>query len=83
MPGVTIRCSRRWEGSSPRQRGDHRTVSPVWLRAGDLAAQDRDLVPQDQNLHILGGGAAREQRQPAEHPDHEQIEDANEHEHRG
>ena len=26
--------------------GDHRTVSPVRLRAGDLAAKDRDLVPQ-------------------------------------
>ena len=26
--------------------GDHRTVSSVRLRAGDLAAKDRDLVPQ-------------------------------------
>ena len=42
-----------------------------------------NLVPQDQDLHLLGGAAAREQRQPAEHPDHEQIEDANEHERRG
>jgi len=32
-------------GQQPRQRGDHRAVSPVRLRAGDLAAQDRDLVP--------------------------------------
>jgi hypothetical protein len=67
----------------PRQRGDHRTVSPVRLRAGDLTAKDRDLVPQHQDLHLLGGAAAREQRQPAEHPDREQIEDANEHERRG
>jgi hypothetical protein len=66
-------------GQQPRQRGDHRTVSPVRLRAGDLAAQDRDLVPQDHDLHLLGGAAAREQRQPAEHPDHEQIQDANKH----
>jgi hypothetical protein len=70
-------------GQQPRQRGDHRTVSPVRLRAGDLAAKDRDLVPQDQDLHLLGGAAAREQYQPGEHPDHEQIEDANEHERRG
>ena len=26
--------------------GDHRTVSSVRLRAGNLAAKDRDLVPQ-------------------------------------
>ncbi len=51
--------------------------------AGDLAAKDRDLVPQDQDLHLLGGAAAREQYQPAEHSDHEQIEDANEHDRRG
>ncbi len=41
--------------------------------------QDRDLVPQDQDLCLLGGAAACEQRQPAEHPDHVQIEDADEH----
>ena len=41
-------------GQQPRQRGDHRAVSPVRLRAGDLAAQDRDLVPQDQDLNLLG-----------------------------
>jgi hypothetical protein len=67
-------------GQQPRQSGDHRTVSPVRLGAGDLAAQDRDLMPQDQHLHVFRGVAAREQRQPAEHPDHEQIEEAEEHE---
>jgi hypothetical protein len=35
-------------GQQSRQRGEHRTASPVRLRAGDLAAKDRDLVPQDQ-----------------------------------
>jgi hypothetical protein len=49
-------------GQQPRQRGDHRAVSPVRLRAGDLAAQDRDLVPQDQDLNLLGSAVAREQR---------------------
>jgi hypothetical protein len=70
-------------GQQPCQCGDHRTVSPVRLRAGDLVAKDRDLVPQDQDLHLLGGAAAREQYQPAEHLDHEQIKDTNEHERRG
>jgi hypothetical protein len=55
----------------PRQRDDHRAVSPVRIRAGDLAAQDRDFLPQHQDLDVFGGVAAREQRQPAEQPDHE------------
>jgi hypothetical protein len=67
-------------GQQPGERG---AVSPVRLRAGDLAAQDRDLVPQHQDLKILGGVAAGEQRQPAEQPDHEQVGEAGEHECRG
>ena len=66
-------------GRGPCQSGDHRTVSPVRLGPGDLAAQDRDLMPQDQDLHVLKA-SLREQRQPAEHPDHEQIEEAEGHE---
>ena len=65
------------------QRGDHGAVSPVRLRTGDLTAQDRDLMPQHQNLRVLRGVAPREQRQPAEQPDHEQIDEAKEHERRG
>jgi hypothetical protein len=59
-------------GQQPCQRGDHGAVSPVRRWAGDLTAQDRDLMPQHQNL-----------RQPAEQPDHEQIDEAKEHERRG
>ena len=33
-------------GQRPRQGGHHRPVSPVRFRAGDLAVQDRDLVPE-------------------------------------
>ena len=32
-------------GQQPRQGGDHGPVGPVRLRAGHLAAQDRDLMP--------------------------------------
>ena len=67
-------------GQQPRERGDHRPVGPVQLRAGDPAAEDRDLIPQDQDLHVFGGVAAREQHQPAEQPDHEQIGEPEEHE---
>jgi hypothetical protein len=37
----------------PSQGRDDGTVSPVRLRAGDLAAQDRNLMPQDQDLRVL------------------------------
>jgi hypothetical protein len=47
-------------GQQPRKRGDHRPVGPVRLRAGNPTAEDRDLMPQDQDLHVFGGVAARE-----------------------
>jgi hypothetical protein len=49
-------------GQEPRERGDHSTVSPVRFRLGDAAAQDRDLVPQHQDLYVLRSVAARKQR---------------------
>ena len=54
--GLVMRCDSTGHadgqhgGPRPRQSGHHRTVSPVRLGAGDLAAQDRDLMPQDQDL---------------------------------
>jgi hypothetical protein len=50
---------------------------------GDPTAQDRNLVPQHQDLRLFRGVAAREERQPAEQPDYEQIDEAKEHERRG
>jgi len=55
-------------GEQPRERGDH-GGRPSLVRAGDLAAQDRNLVAQYQDLRVFGYVAAREQRQPAERPD--------------
>jgi hypothetical protein len=46
-------------GQQPRKRGDHRPVGPVRLRSGDTTAEDRDLMPQAQDLHVFGGVAAR------------------------
>jgi hypothetical protein len=54
-------------------------VGPVRLRAGDLTTQDRNLVPQHQDLHVLRGVAPREEHYPAEQLDHEQIDEAKEH----
>ena len=56
---------------------------PVRLGAGDLTAQDRDLMPQYHDLRMFGDAAAGEQRQPAEQPEHEQIDQAEERECRG
>jgi hypothetical protein len=50
-------------GQQPRQGGDHGAVGPVRFRAGDPAAQNRDLMPQHQDLHVFRGVAAREERQ--------------------
>ena len=67
-------------GQQPCERCDHGPVSPVRLRPGDVAAQNRDFMPQYQDLHVLGGVASGEEHQPAEQPDHEQIDEAEEHE---
>jgi hypothetical protein len=44
--------------------------------------QDRDLMAEDQDLCVLGDVAACQEHQPAEHPDHEPVDEANEHERR-
>ena len=46
-------------------------------------AQDRNLMPQHQDLRVLRGVAPREESEPAGQPDHEQIQEAKEHECRG
>ena len=69
-------------GQQPPKGGHHGAVGPVRLRAGDLAAQDRDLMPEHQDLRILNGIAPRQERQPAERPNHQQVDKANEHERR-
>ena len=58
-------------GQRPCQGGEYGTVSPVRSRAGDLSPEDRDLVAEDQDLHVLGSVAARQEGQPAEHADYE------------
>jgi hypothetical protein len=69
-------------GQQPGQRGEHDAVSPVRSRARDLTPQHRNLMPEDQDLRVLDGVTARQQRQPAEYPDHEQVGEANEHKRR-
>ena len=68
------------EQQEPGQGGEHGTVSPVRPRAHDLPPHDRDLMPEDEDLRVLGGVTARQQREPAEHPDHEQVDKTDQHE---
>jgi hypothetical protein len=53
-------------GQQPRQCGNHGAVGPVRLRAGNLTTQDRNLVPQHQDLYILRGVAPPDESQPVE-----------------
>ena len=47
---------------------------------GDWTVQQaRNLALTLGDLRVLRGVTARQQHQPAEHPDHEQVEEANEH----
>jgi len=69
-------------GQEPPQRRDHGTAGPIRLRAGDLTAQHTDLMPQHQDLEVLSRICARQEHQPAEHADHEQVDKADEHERR-
>jgi hypothetical protein len=81
VPGVTIRCNRRCLGSSLA-----RAASIAWSAQSSLGARPavaaRDLMPQNEDLRVLSSVAASRQRQPAEHPDHEQVDQTDEHDRR-
>jgi hypothetical protein len=84
MPGQqSARChdpvQPQVSGQQPGQRGEHGTVSPVRPRARGLTSQHRDLMPEDQDLRVLSGVTARQEHQPAEHPDHEQVDETDKH----
>jgi hypothetical protein len=53
VPGVTIRYWRRCLGGSRVSAAIMARSGPVRLGAGDLTAQDRDLMPQYHDLRIL------------------------------
>ncbi|MGB6453262.1 MAG: hypothetical protein WBH47_02120 [Streptosporangiaceae bacterium] len=57
-------------GQQPCQGGEYGRVSPVRSPVGDLPPQHRDLAAEDQDLHVLGGVAAIQHGQPAEHADY-------------
>ena len=52
-------------GEQAGQSGQNCPLRPTGSRSADAAAQHSDFVAQDQNLDVLGGGAAGEQPKPA------------------
>jgi hypothetical protein len=75
-PGASARVPAPGSSSWPSARAQNR-ASPR-----DLPTQHRDLMPQDEDLRILRDVTACQERQPAEHPDHGQVDEANEHKRR-
>lgn len=63
----------------PGQRRENGPIGPVRLWPSDLTPQHRHLMTQHHDLCVLRRLAAAQQRQPAEHPKHDQIEQANRH----
>ena len=66
-------------GQEPAQRGEDRAIGPVQPGPGPGTAQHGNLVPQHQQLDVLGGRRAAKQNQPAAKPDEDQVEQAKRH----
>jgi hypothetical protein len=66
-------------GQVPDQRGQHRSVGPVQPGPGLGAARHGDLVPQHQQLGVLGRRRAAGQDKPPRKPNEDQIEQAKGH----
>jgi hypothetical protein len=58
----------------PGQRGQDRPVRPEQPRGFGLALEHGNLVPQDQDLSVLGVVGPGEQGEPAEHMEHRQVD---------
>ena len=57
----------------PGQRSQDRTVSPGQPRCLDLTLEYGDLIPQEQDLGVVGAVGAGEQGQPAEYAEHREV----------
>jgi len=77
-PHNRVGCDQTVPSQSTRQlsdqRGEVRAVGPGKARLGVRAAQHRYLVPQNEQLDVLGGGGTAEEHAPAEQPGEDQIE---------
>jgi hypothetical protein len=67
-----VRPQRPWQ--QPDQGGEHGAIGPIQPRLRVPATQDGVLVPQDQDLHILGRARRSEQHQPPEHTTEHEVQ---------
>jgi hypothetical protein len=60
-------------GKQPGQGGQYRSIGPGQPRVLDLTLEHRDLVTQDQDLHVPGAIGTGEQGEPAEDPENCEV----------
>ncbi len=70
----------QYPGEQPGKGSQQCPVAPAGAGCGDLTAQDRHLVTQDQYLDVFGGRGSRQERQPREDAGGEQVEHPYKHE---
>jgi hypothetical protein len=63
-------------GQEPGQGCEHGTIWPGETWSGDLSAQDRDFLPEHQDLGVLVSLPAREQFDPAEELAQDEVEES-------
>ena len=66
-------------GQPPDEGGEDRPVRPVQAWSWVGAAENGDLVPQHEELDVLGGGRAAQQQDQPEHLPEDQIQQAQRH----
>ena len=79
VPGVTSRWARSTAGSCRASAARMARSAQSGSGPGDLTAEHRDLMTEHHDLRVLGRLAAAQQHQPAEDPDHDQVEQAKGH----
>ena len=72
---VATQCA----GQPPDESGEHGPVRPVHARSWVGPAQDGDLVPQHEELDVLGSGRAAHQQDQPEHLPEDQIQQPQRH----
>jgi hypothetical protein len=63
----------------PRQPRQHRPIGRLQIQPPDLAAQDRDLMPQHEYLDRIGAFAARHQDDQLEYLTQDQVAEQQDH----
>ena len=66
-------------GQPPDEGGEHGPVCPVQAWSWVGAAEHGDLVPQHEELDVLGGGRAAQQQDQSEHLPEDQIQQPQRH----